>query len=149
MLGLRPNILQFTKSGVGPIQQVGRGEIATGIVFSHDCVSSKEQGMSNLQVSFPSEGTGYEVGGVGLIKGAHNPAAAKAYVDWALTAEAQEIGPTAGQYQLPTNPDAKVSDKSAKLDQLKLVDYDLTAAGKAKSDLVKQFDDKVSQPPTS
>jgi iron(III) transport system substrate-binding protein len=149
MLGLRPNILQFTKSGVGPIQQVGRGEIATGIVFSHDCVTSKEQGLSALEVSFPSEGTGYEVGGVGLIKGAHNPAAAKAYVDWALTAEAQEIGPTAGQYQLPTNPEAKVSDKSAKLDQLKLVDYDLTAAGKAKSDLVKQFDDKVSQPPTS
>jgi iron(III) transport system substrate-binding protein len=149
MLSLRPNILQFTKSGVGPVQQVGRGEIATGIVFSHDCVVSKEEGLSSLEVSFPGEGTGFEVGGVALVKGAQNPDAAKAFVDWSLTAEAQELGQTVGAYQVPTNPDAEVSDKSAKLDEVKLVDYDFGAAGAAKSDLVKRFDAEVSAPPTA
>jgi iron(III) transport system substrate-binding protein len=149
MLSLRPNILQFTKSGVGPVQQAGRGEIATGIVFSHDCVRSQEEGLSNLQVSFPSEGTGYEVGGVALVKGASNPDAAKAYIDWSLTPEAQGLGQTVGSYQVPTNPEAAVSDKSAKLDDLKLVDYDFAAAGAAKSDLVKRFDAEVSAPPAS
>ena len=57
------------------------------------------------------------------------------------------VGPTVGSYQLPTNPEAAVSDKSARLDQLKLVDYDIASAGAAKSDLVKKFDADVSAPP--
>lgn len=147
MMSLRPSILQFTRSGVGPVQQVGRGEIATGIVFSHDCIKSKEEGLSDLEVTFPREGTGYEVGGVAVVKNAANAAGAKAYVDWSLSKEAQEIGPTVGSYQVPTNPEATVSEKSATLDQLTLVDYDIASAGAAKSDLVKQFDAEVSAPP--
>jgi iron(III) transport system substrate-binding protein len=147
MMSLRPNILQFTRSGVGPLQQAGRGEIATGIVFSHDCIKSQEEGMTDLEVTFPREGTGYEVGGVAVVKNARNLNGAKAYLDWSLSKQAQEIGPTVGSYQVPTNPEATVSDKSARLDQLKLVDYDITAAGAAKSDLVKQFDAEVSAPP--
>jgi iron(III) transport system substrate-binding protein len=147
MMSLRPNILQFTRSGVGPLQQAGRGEIATGIVFSHDCVKSQEEGLTDLEVSFPSEGTGYEVGGVAVVKNARNLAGAKAYLDWSLSKQAQEIGQTVGSYQLPTNPEAAVSDKSAHLDQLKLVDYDIATAGAAKSDLVKKFDAEVSAPP--
>ncbi|MGH8964621.1 MAG: ABC transporter substrate-binding protein, partial [Actinomycetes bacterium] len=109
MTSLRPNILQFTRSGVGPVQQVGRGEIATGIVFSHDCIKSKEEGLTDLEVTFPREGTGYEVGGVAVVKNAANVDGAKAYVDWSLSKAAQEIGPTVGSYQVPTNPEATVS----------------------------------------
>jgi iron(III) transport system substrate-binding protein len=147
MMSLRPSILQFTRSGVGPLQQVSRGEIATGIVFSHDCVKSREEGIDNLEVSFPREGTGYEVGGVAVVKNARNLDGAKAYLDWSLSKQAQEIGPTVGSYQVPTNPEAAVSDKSARLDQLKLVEYDIAAAGTAKSGLVKKFDAEVSAPP--
>jgi iron(III) transport system substrate-binding protein len=147
MMSLRPSILQFTRSGVGPLQQAGRGEIATGIVFSHDCVKSQEEGLTELEVTFPGEGTGYEVGGVAVIKNARNVDGAKAYLDWSLSKEAQEIGPTVGSYQVPTNPEAAVSDKSARIDELALVEYDVAAAGAAKSDLVKKFDAEVSAPP--
>jgi len=147
MVSLRPSVLQFTRSGVGPVQQVGRGEIATGIVFSHDCVKSKDEGFTDLEVSFPREGTGYEVGGVALVKNARNPEGAKAFVDWSLSEEAQEIGASVGNYQVPTNPDAAVSEKSARLDELTLVDYDVATAGAVKSDLVKRFDAEVSAPP--
>jgi iron(III) transport system substrate-binding protein len=147
MTSLRPSILQFTRSGVGPVQQVGRGEIATGIVFSHDCVKSREEGLGDLEVSFPREGTGYEVGGVAVVRNAANAAGAKAFVDWSLSKEAQEIGPGVGSYQVPTNPEAVVSEKSARLDQLSLVDYDIAAAGAAKSALVRQFDAEVAAPP--
>jgi iron(III) transport system substrate-binding protein len=149
MLSLRPSILQFTRSGVGPLQQAGRGEIATGIVFSHDCVKSQEEGLTDLEVSFPKDGTGYEVGGVAAVKNARNPDGAKAYIDWSLTAKAQEIGPTVGSYQVPTVPDAAVSEKSARIDSLTLVDYDVATAGAAKSDLVKRFDAEVASPPAS
>ncbi len=110
MRRLHPNVLQYSKSGVAPAQQAARGEVGVGIVFSHDCVATQEQGFPHLKVTFPAEGTGYEVGGVAVLKGAHNPVSAKKYVDWALTPAAQELGPTVKSYQVPTHPDAKRSD---------------------------------------
>ena len=58
MKKMHANVLQYTKSGTAPGQIAGRGEVAVGLVFSHDCVLYKERGMSDLVVSFPSEGTG-------------------------------------------------------------------------------------------
>ena len=40
----------------------------------------------------------------------------------------QNIGPTVGSFQIPTNPDAKITDEMVKLDQVKLVAYDSIAA---------------------
>ncbi|WP_218577635.1 ABC transporter substrate-binding protein [Phytohabitans rumicis] len=149
MRKLHPNVLQYTKSGAAPAQMAARGEVAVGVIFSHDCVAAREGGFPDLAVSFPSEGTGYETGGVALVKGAQNPVSAKKYVDWALTTEAQEVGPTVKAYQFPTNPGAKVSDKVVDLSQIKLVEYDPVVAGKAKSALTKRFDIDVAQAPKS
>ncbi|GAA4262798.1 ABC transporter substrate-binding protein [Dactylosporangium darangshiense] len=149
MRQLHPNVLQYSKSGAAPGQQAARGEIAVGVIFSHDCKALQEQGFKDLTISFPSEGTGYETGGVGLVKGAHNPVSAKKFIDWTLTAPAQEIGPTVKAYQAPTNPNAKVSDKTVDFKQLTLVTYDVVASGKAKPDLTKRFDAEVAQAPKS
>lgn len=147
MKKLHNNILQYTKSGTAPGQTAGRGEVAVGLVFSHDCVKYKEAGMSDLVVSFPKEGTGYEIGGVALIKGAKNADGAKKYIDWALTAKAQELGPTVGSYQVLTNPDAKPDDRMVKLDEVKFVDYDFAKAASAKKDLTARFDAEVAAAP--
>jgi iron(III) transport system substrate-binding protein len=147
MSELHPNILQYTKSGSAPGQMAGRGEIAVAIVFSHDCVKNIETGFEDLVVSFPSEGTGYEIGAVALVANAQYPDNAKAWIDWSLSAPAQEIGPTVGAYQLPTNPDAAVSDLSVSLDDVTLVDYDFQAAGEARTDLTQRFEDEVAAEP--
>jgi iron(III) transport system substrate-binding protein len=144
---LHPNVLQYSKSGSAPAQQAGRGEIATGVVFTHDCVKNQEEGLTDLVVTVPSEGTGYEVGGVAIVKGTRNLPAAQAYVDFAVSAEAQNIGPTVKAYQLPTNPKAIVSEKSIKIADVKLVDYDADAAGAAKQKLVAQFEAEVAGAP--
>ncbi|MEO3778388.1 ABC transporter substrate-binding protein [Micromonospora sp. B11E3] len=149
MRKLHPNVLQYTKSGAAPAQMVARGEVAVGVIFSHDCVATMEAGFPDLKVSFPAEGTGYETGGVALVKGAKNPVSAKKFIDWALTTEAQEIGPTVKAYQFPTNPEAKVSDKVVDLSSIKMVDYDAAVAGEAKSALNKRFDAEVAQAPKS
>ncbi|GAA0714121.1 ABC transporter substrate-binding protein [Dactylosporangium roseum] len=146
---LHPNILQYTKSGSAPAQMTARGEVAVGIIFSHDCVATMEQGFPDLKVSFPAEGTGYEIGGVALVKGAKNSVSGKKFVDWSLTTEAQEVGPTVKSYQFPTNPNAKVSDKVVNLSDIKLVEYDAVKAGSAKSTLTKRFDAEVAQAPKS
>ncbi|MCC5575592.1 ABC transporter substrate-binding protein [Microtetraspora sp. AC03309] len=144
---LKTNVLQYSKSGSAPGQQAGRGEIATGVIFAHDCVKFQDEGMTDLQLTYPAEGTGYEVGAVGLIAGARNPDAAKKYIDFALSPEAQEIGPTVKSYQLPTNPKATVSAKSVDLSTVKLIDYDFVAAGDAKKDLVARFDSDIATAP--
>ncbi|MGW0434728.1 ABC transporter substrate-binding protein [Micromonospora sp. NPDC003197] len=149
MRKLHPNVLQYTKSGSAPGQMTARGEVTVGVIFSHDCVATMEEGFPDLKVSFPSEGTGYETGGIALVKGAKNPTSGKKFIDWALTTEAQEIGPTVKAYQFPTNPNAKVSDKVVKLSELTMVQYDAVAAGSAKSALNKRFDAEVAQAPKS
>ncbi|MEZ4832189.1 MAG: ABC transporter substrate-binding protein [Caldilineaceae bacterium] len=85
-------VLQFTKSGSAPAKFIGQGEAAVGIVFSHDIVAEQEKG-SPVILTFPEEGTGYEIGGMGIIAGAKNMENAKKWFDWALLPETQELGP--------------------------------------------------------
>lgn len=144
---LHNNILQYTKTGSAPGPMAGRGEIGVAIIFSHDCVMYQKQGMTDLKVSFPSEGTGYEIGGVAIINGARNLDAAKMWVDWSLTAEAQEIAATVGSYQLPTNPDAAVPAEAVKLDAIELVQYDFIASAAAKKELTERFDAEIAPAP--
>ncbi|MBB5846847.1 iron(III) transport system substrate-binding protein [Mobiluncus mulieris] len=147
MKKLNNNVLQYSKSGTAPGQIAGRGEVAVGLVFSHDCVKYQDEGMKDLVVSFPEDGTGYEIGGVGLVANTPHEKAAKQYIDWAISAEAQNIGQTVGSNQVLTNPDAKPNEKMAKLDDIKLVDYDFVASAKAKSGLTARFDEEVAGKP--
>ncbi|HEX4743686.1 MAG TPA: ABC transporter substrate-binding protein [Candidatus Limnocylindria bacterium] len=147
MKAFHPNVLQYTKSGAAPARQAGQGEVAIGIVFSHDTVAAIEEGFKDLKVVFPSEGTGYEIGGMALVKGASDPIAAKTFMDWAITAKAQELAPTYKAYQIPTNSDAKVSDKSVKLASVKTVNYDFQWAGDNKKALIDRFSNEVAPQP--
>lgn len=147
MKKLHANILQYTKSGSAPAQSAGRGEVAVGVVFSHDCVKYKEQGMSDLVTTIPSDGTGWEIGGVAIVANAKNKEAAQQYYDWTLTLDAQEIGPEHQSYQLLTNKDAKPDDRMVKIDEVNLVDYDFVEAANAKEALTARFDEEIAAAP--
>lgn len=144
---LHNNVLQYSKSGSAPGQMAGRGEVAVGVIFSHDCVKYQKEGFDMLENTFPSEGTGYEIGAVSLVKGGPNAENAKKFLDWTLTPDHQNIGPTVGSFQIPTHPDAKVTEDMVKLDQVKLVDYDSIAAGEKKKELTAKFDAEVAPAP--
>ncbi|HVR88960.1 MAG TPA: ABC transporter substrate-binding protein [Candidatus Limnocylindria bacterium] len=141
------NVLQYQKTGAAPARLAGQGEVAIGIVFSHDTVAAIEEGFKDLKVVFPSEGTGYEVGGEALVKNAPDPIAGKTFLDWALTAKAQELAATFKAYQIPTNPDAKVSDKSVKLSTVKTVAYDFQWAGDNKKSIVDRYSNEIAPAP--
>ncbi len=141
---LHKNILQYTKSGVGPMQFLERGEAAVGIVFSHDIVVSVEKNLP-IKIVFPEEGVGYEVGGMALIKGAKNPEQAKTWINWALTKEGQEIGQTVKAYQAPTNPQAKVP--RPEFLQVKLIDYDFQWAGENEGKIRDRYLDEIAPAP--
>jgi len=147
MKAFHQNVLQYQKTGAAPARQAGQGEVAIGVVFSHDTVAAIDEGFKDLKVVFPSEGTGYEIGGMALVKGASDPVAAKTFMDWAITAKAQELAPTFKAYQIPTNSDAKVSEKSVKLSTVKTVNYDFQWAGDNKKVLVDRFSNEVAPQP--
>ena len=66
-------IAQYTKSGAAPAKFVGQGEAAVAIVFSHDIVNEIDNNKMPLELTFPAEGTGYEIGGMAILKGAKHP----------------------------------------------------------------------------
>jgi iron(III) transport system substrate-binding protein len=138
---LTNNVLQFTKSGSAPAQFVGQGEAAVGIVFSHDIVKRIEQGLP-VQLTFPEEGTGYEIGGTALIKGAKNPELAKLWLDWALTPAAQELGPKYEAFQAPTVIGAEAS--RPELLDANLINYDFEFCGTNKKTFVDRFTNEIA-----
>ena len=64
---------QFTKSGAAPAKFVGQGEAAVCIVFSHDIVNEIDNNKMPLELTFPKEGTGYEIGGMAHHQGRQAP----------------------------------------------------------------------------
>ncbi len=146
---LHQNILQYTRSGSAPGTLAGQGEIAVAVIFSHDCVKLQQEGFEGiLTTTFPEEGTGYEIGGMAILAGAPELEAAKVWFDWVLTAEAQEIGPTVNSLQLPTNPDAAVSELAVKLEDILVVDYNFQAAGANRTAMTERFDEEIAPAPT-
>lgn len=138
---LAANVLQFTKSGSAPARFVGAGEGAVAIVFSHDIVAQIEKGLP-LELSFPAEGTGYEIGGTAMVKGAKHPDLAKLWIDWALTPAAQELGPKYNAFQAPTVIGAQAS--RPELLEVNLIDYDFEFCGSNKKDFVDRFTNEIA-----
>ena len=135
-------ISQYTKSGAAPAKFVGLGEGAVAIVFSHDIVNEIENNEAPLQLTFPAEGTGYEIGGMAIIKNAKHLQAAKLWFDWGLTVEAQSLGPKYKAYQAPPVKDAKAS--RPELMQAKLIKYDFLWAGSNKKAFVEKFTNEIA-----
>ncbi len=139
------NIFQYTKSGSAPGRMAAAGEVPVAIIFSHDCVKFREETGVDLVVSFPKEGTGYEIGAEALIKGAKHPNAAKLWMDWALSPEAQAIAATVKSYQVPSNPKTVVPKEAISLDQVKLLPYDHEESGKLRARLSERFGEEVRE----
>ncbi|MDD0824186.1 ABC transporter substrate-binding protein [Mannheimia sp. AT1] len=126
---LHKNISQYTKSGITPARNTARGETTIGIGFLHDYAIEKKNG-ANIDMTVPSDGTGYELGGVSILKGARNLDNAKLFVDWALSKEAQELSWQKGNaFQVLTNTTAEASPYSLDPKDLNLIDYDFEKYG--------------------
>ena len=120
---LHQDVAQYTKSGSAPGKNAARGETMIGIGFLHDHAKEKSNGFP-LELVVPCEGTGYEIGGLSIIKGARNLENGKLFVDWALSKEGQEVAPTVKAFQVPTNLAAAVPKEAIPLEKVKLIDYD-------------------------
>lgn len=128
--GLHKNVSQYTRSGVGPLKAVARGETAVSISFIHDAPQEKMAGFPVATVT-PSEGTGAEIGSMSIIKGARNLEQAKKFYEWALTPQAQTFGALTKQYQLPSNKDTPVDPNVPDFKKIKMINYDYAKYGES------------------
>src|SRR4029434_9851652 len=90
-----------------------------------------------IVLSFPQEGTGWEIGGMALLKGAKHANIAQAWFDWALEPATQELGPKYTAYQAPTVKGARAS--KPELLGVLLIDYNFEYACENKKDLITEF----------
>jgi len=125
---LHKNVGQYTKSGSAPGKAAARGETLIGIGFLHDHAKQIKNGFP-LELVVPSEGTGYEIGGLSIIKDARNLDNAKKFVDFMLSKEGQEIGASIDMFQVPTNVTAAIPKEAIRLDEVNLIDYDFVKYG--------------------
>ena len=142
---LNKNVSQYTKSGNTATRNTARGEAAIGIGFLHEHSIEKEKG-APVELIVPCEGTGYEIGGVSIIKGARNPENAKLFVDWALSKEAQELSWKKGEtHQILTNSEAELSPYSLDFKSVNLINYDFDKYGASdlRKRLIKRWVDEV------
>ncbi len=126
------NINQYTKSGSAPSKAAGRGETTISIGFQHDMIKLAIAGFP-LAIVTPCEGTGYEVGGVSIIAGAKNFDSAKKWVEYVISAEAQNHGPEVNVFNVPSNKNATIPKEAPPIASLKLIDYDFATYGSSET----------------
>jgi iron(III) transport system substrate-binding protein len=138
------NVAQYTRSGIGPTQLVGRGEVGVGILFAHDILGSIDKGFP-IEMSLPQEGTGYDLFGVVLLKGAPELDAAKKFIDWSCTPESVELLAASEYFDVPTNPKAKIHDLVKPYQSAKLINFDFNWAGgtAVRQQLVDRFTNDI------
>jgi iron(III) transport system substrate-binding protein len=130
MAEVNSNVSQYARSGIGPMTAVTRGESALGSTVLHGVINEIVRGFP-VEPVLPCEGVGYEVGSVAIVKGTRNLDAAKKFVDWSLTADAQKIGLEVKEYAIPTNRSVALPPQVPKLTDIKVIDYDFAKYGAA------------------
>ncbi len=146
---LNKNVRQYTKSGSAGGRMVQLHETGLTIGYLHDAISFMREGYDHIEMTAPADGTGYEIGAVGIIKNSPNQEAAKKFVDFVLTAEVQEMGQTVNALQFLTNPDAVPPAECQELVGTKLIVQDDVWAGNNRSAFVEKFNElTMTTPPT-
>src|SRR6202171_6437370 len=87
---LDKNMAEYTKSGSKPCKDAAAGERAVGVSFEYVAMKMKKDG-APVEMVLPKEGSGYEIEANGLTKKAKGSAAAKQFLDWAISDEAMAL----------------------------------------------------------
>jgi len=116
----------YNKSGAAAVTQVGLGEVAVGISFSHDVLQKGRASGYPVELSIPKDGTPTEIGCMALIKGAKEPELAKKFITYMLSVEAQS---ELQKFQrVPLHPKAPVAPGAVTAAQIKIIPYDTQKA---------------------
>ena len=142
MKKLHPQIAQYTKSGAAPGLLVGKGEIGIAIIFLQDSIVRRIEGYPLYEV-IPQDGTGYEIGGISLVKNSPNQEAGKKFINWVLSPKVQAMATKVGAYHLPSNIKTPLNPNIIPFDKLKLVDLEIGWMMNNRDRLIKRWSQDV------
>lgn len=128
---LHRNVTQYTRSGTAQARSVAKGEVAIGVSFIFGFDNERLTNGFPVHSAAPCEGTGYEVGGIALVKGSRNREAARRYYDFLMSKEGQEIGGRANSLQFPANRNVRLDPRIPSMDSVRLIKYDFEKYGRA------------------
>ena len=130
LLALTKNVGQFPDSGSAPAKLLGTGEYALGVSYLHALAKYNAQGF-NVKPIAPPQSAG-DVDCVSIMKNTKNLSAAKKFVDFMLSVEAQELM-SEFTFTAPVNPEAKAVSGSIAISDIDLIDYDVQKASSEKA----------------
>jgi iron(III) transport system substrate-binding protein len=139
---LDENIAQYTESGSAPGRLAAQGEYAIGIAFAHDIQVQQDQGLP-VEIGFPQEGTPFEIGGISIIKGAKNLAAAQAWVDYVFSRPFQRYHNDVA-HRIPVIAEVELAEATIGLEDVVLIEgYDPTEWAGQRDALVARWQDEI------
>ena len=118
---LHKNVTQYTRSGQAQAKSVAKGEVGIGVSFIFGFENERINGFTMVHAGAPCEGTGYEIGGIALVKGSRNREAAKKYYDWLMSPAGQSIGAKANSLQVPANKTFRPDPRIPTIDTVRLI----------------------------
>lgn len=130
LIALTKNVGQFPDSGSAPAKLLGTGEYALGVSYLHALAKYNAQGF-NVKPIAPPQSAG-DVDCVSIMKNTKNLSAAKKFVDFMLSVEAQELM-SEFTFTAPVNPEAKAVSGSIAISDIDLIDYDVQKASSEKA----------------
>ena len=136
------NIQTYTQSGTAPSGALGVGETPLAIQFTPGFLKLADQGYP-VQVVFPSEGVGYEVASISILKGAQHEADARKLVEWITSVAGQTALGATKTYFMPVRTDVSAGPGVASLDKIKLIPVDAAFAAANKNRLVERWTRQV------
>ncbi|MED4532013.1 ABC transporter substrate-binding protein [Metabacillus fastidiosus] len=133
---LKKNEMVVTKGNGAVLKDVAAGDKSYGMVVDFIVARAKAEG-SPVELIYPKEGVPVITEPVGIIKDNKNEATSKAFVDFVLSEEGQQLASEIGYTPIRNNVKAPEGLKS--IDEMKVLETDIKDLYKTREEDKKQF----------
>lgn len=140
LASLVPQVGQFPSSGAAPAQLVSSGEYTIGVSYIHALARNVAEGLPIAIVVPP--GTGGEIGAVSVVKGGPNTEAAHQFVDFILSAQAQQLF-TDRSLTAPLHPDVVLPEGAVAAADIDMIDFDSDLAAEQRDGVLNRWSELV------
>ncbi|MCO7124418.1 ABC transporter substrate-binding protein [Sporolactobacillus shoreicorticis] len=133
---LKKNQVTVVQGNGDVLKAVASGNKSYGMVVDFVVANAAKQG-SPIKLIYPSEGSPVITEPIGIMKDTKNEKAAKAFVDFVLSEEGQELA--AGLGYTPIRPGVKAPEGLKSIDDLKVLSADIKTLNQSRNDDKDEF----------
>ncbi|HZH58475.1 MAG TPA: ABC transporter substrate-binding protein [Metabacillus sp.] len=134
---LKENDMTVTKGNGAVLQAVADGEKSYGMVVDFIVARAKAEG-SPVELIYPKEGVPVITEPIGIMKDAENEEAAKAFVDFVLSEEGQQLAADLGY--TPIRKGVEAPEGLQTIEEMNVIDADISELYQAREDDKKEFE---------